>query len=465
MRLNYSACVVIVVLCSAISLSAMAFEPCRIKGYAHELECQTVQVDKFMIKVYRMASVVRYPLSEPIVWIPSGLGVNVSRVAAGKIRALRRIRTHQDLIWLEVLDKDGQPWLRCRSVTDNKTNIKSIESHIDHFSDPTFVQQCHSQISQWGLTAFSAESVAKGYEAIRKALNYEKVVVFADGNGAKVALAWQRQAPDAIKFQVFDNPPPLTNTFLKTTVQTQARFLTYRDACLQSTSCSNAYGDAQEHLRTIISRLPQSVTIQDPLTGKHETLTIAEPLFYLALTQVLSSTLTASQMPKVLAQVASGDWSFLFGLLSLGWGKYEYAFNDAAFLAQYCLNYDGGQSESYDEKNWFYQTGKQRVDTLCQPLSIPAKTGEAFSVNDVPTLVLNSGPSLNETGDWSFLTQKTTINAPHAIGNLIGYGCTKDVIYRYFKKQRKHATQTIRPDELNASCVESVPLPTMEVLH
>lgn len=447
-------------------MDAIAFEPCRIKGYAHALECQTIQIDQFNIKVYRMASVVRYPLAEPIVWIPGGLGVDVNRAAAGKIRALRRIRTHQDLIWLEILDTNLQPWLRCAPNTSQTANIKPVVERIDHFADPSLLQQCYAQVSHWGISAFSADKVAKLYESMRQALGYDQVVVFADGNGAKIALAWQKQARHAIQFQVFDNPPSLTNPLLQTAVQTQARFEAYRNACQQVDSCSNAYGDAAQHLQSVVDRLPQDVMFKNPLTGQSEVLALTETAFYLAMNRLLQSSLTASQVPKMLSQIDRGEWQLFVGLLALSWSKRGYQFNDAAYLAQYCLTHGVGVVNQPDNKSWFYRMGQQRFKALCEPFALPSKPEDAVLVSEVPTLVLKSGLPLSATSDWLFLTHRTSVHAPNATGSLLGYGCAKDVVYRYFKWQRQHSDQPVMDaGALNASCVESIPLPRMEVLQ
>lgn len=454
--------------------SAKAYEPCRIKGYAYSIECESVQAGGNQaslgsFKIFRIPALVRYPLPEPIIWIPNGLALDANTIAPNKLSLLRRVRNHQDFLWLEVDALTGNDLRSCQngnSKANHSTKTKKkIENRIDLFSDEQLLNRCQSTLLNTGLSAFSPSRVAQYYESMRLHLGLKQVVVFAEGRGAEVALAWQKLAPDAIKFQVFDSPVVIKgDAIMNSAIQLELLLQHVYNACEKNISCDTNYPNSQQSFKKIISTLPVIVTVNDPLTGSAVSIAMTKSLFYKGVSQILQSSATASQVPKLFAQIVNGQWQPFVGLLSLNWSKRESKVNHAAYLAQTCMAFRG--EKQTNNQSWFTQTLTKRVERLCNGLPIYDIDSLIVQDNPVATLTFKGGLQFKQLQDMPMLTQQTVVRVPNITGGALRYGCAKDVMYRYFKWQRKTPNNRIMDDkQLRAECLLQIPFPSMKVIR
>lgn len=433
-------------------------KPCRIGGYPHEIICGEISMPvnagkpalgSMNIAWRKIEARARYPLSDPLVWIPDGLGVDATDRAPVIINALMRLHNTRDLIWLDIRGSGTSSPLQCAPP-----GFSGIREKIDRLSDSNVLVSCQQEInSRGGLETFGFEAIAADYEAMRKVLGLKQVNVLAEGVGAAVALAWSRINPGAIRKQIFDSPPPLgVELAHERAARHRDSLMASFDACIKDFVCRAINPSPLTTFHQIKHRLPETITVHHPQTGRAEKLTMNDALFAQMLSGVLRSPVRAAALPSVLSAAAGGNWQPFIGLSSLGWAKPDSRFSTGLWLASQCQEFALSPVNHADSiASWFFAMHQQRLSLIC-PARLPARIRHAASV---PTLVFSGG--VDPLGSTTFPSVPTAvlIKAPGAGHGVLTHGCAKDVAYRFFNSRHD---SPLAP-QLDASCLENIPYP------
>lgn len=456
-----------------------AFEPCRIEGYAFEIECQSVDVQaetnllasKIQLQVFRVSALVRYPLPEPIFWIPNDIGVDTNKIAPTMISALSRIRNHRDFLWMSMQREGGTPIIDCEGEWAQTSGLLTIRQRIDAFSDDRFLHHCQAKVQAFKLQSFSDKAIANHYEKVRQTLGIKQVVIFTEGRGANIALAWQKIAPKAIKFQVFDSPIIVNDgSNDRSALQAQSVMDNAIQACLQNTRCQAANPTTNQDFANIVKQLPIQLTVNDPLTGASEQMMMDELLFYKIILNLLQSPSHTALLPTLLTSASKGDWQPMIGVLSLSWSKRRSTFNHGLYLASQCANDDAKRSENNEQ--WFYQMQLKRFNQLCgfsqqnSSKSVEQNLIDQQRTVRTPTLLLTGTLNPYDFTDFAFLRHRTHLKVANVGFGVLSYGCSRDVIYQYFKLQNKvyEDAKTIQLNQL-PDCLNHIPYPSLDVTY
>lgn len=455
-----------------VLLSQMSFAyECRIEGYAYAIDCIELPSQKekdFDVRVFKVSATVRYPRPEPIVWIPDGLVLNPSERAPSMIATLSRVRAQRDFLWLELQSQQKKDLQACNPDTNiTRLKIDDIANRIDPLQSPEPLINCQRNIVPPNdMKAFSYENIAAVYESVRKKLGVKQVVVVAEGRGAEIALAWQQLAPEAIRFSVLDSPVFYKLDFnIEQAVSQENALKAVFNACRKSAQCNKNYPNPQSDFLTILEKLPQTISVKDPLTLQATTFEMTDQLFLQAMQFLLRSPSRAKTLPMLLASAQSGDWQPFVGMLSVGWFRKNNEANLGLYLSETCKKFDESETGRAQGLNniasWFFQTGQNRLLSMCGGTQSVKISNAMFNA---PSLVLTGGVNPARQKILSFFKNKTVLEAKNAGANLLGYGCTKDVVYRYFKALDSMENHTLSPEfkSLDASCVSNIPYPSMD---
>jgi pimeloyl-ACP methyl ester carboxylesterase len=450
--------------------------PCRIEHYAFEIECGQLTISKAnslseppTLHYFKVAAKVRYPKPEPVIWIPDGLGIVATERAPFIISNLARLRNHRDLVWMDIRGTGKSNPIDC---VDNTP--PSMAARVYRYSDTEFVSKCHERLkSAGGIEAFSNFKIARDYEALRRHLGLTQVTVYAEGKGANIALAWAKLAPNSIKFQVLDSPP--ISAFSQNNQMHALRFAEtvqqLISECHNTPACLQAFPDLNQQMNSVIKQLPVKVQVNDPSTLKTTSLIITQEIYVYLINQLLASPNRAKHLPLLISQAAKGNWQPMIGLVGLHWSKRTSQFNYGLHIANTCLAW---QPELHTKSpvlpflaQWFLTVEHARLTALCSEwigngLSADNPSKE-MAKNSVRTLVLTAKNDPTTAHVYPQFSQLIHLIAQGAGHGLIHYGCTKDVIYRYFKAQ--DGSKNITAQALDAACLTQIPLPTMHAIH
>jgi pimeloyl-ACP methyl ester carboxylesterase len=446
-------------------------QECRIEGYPYAINCIEIAPQSkqdFLIKVFQVQSTVRYPRPEPIFWLPDGLTLNPTERAPSMISTLSRIRAQRDFMWITFEHPDK---LRLKECNPDADSTHLIIADIPHRLDPLYstekLSNCIHKISQLSDQAiFSYENIAQLYEETRQKLGLKQVVIVAEGRGAEIALEWQKIAPNAIRFAVMDSPTINKLDFkIEQSISQENALNAVFNACQKSKRCHQEHPNPKNDLMDVISSLPQTITVSDPLTLQKVTFEMNEVLLMQAMQFILRSSGRAKILPLLLANARKGDWQPLVGFLGISWFKKNNKSNLGVFLLDSCRYFDPTEKKRAHGLNtiaqWFFHVGQKRMQRSCSAISITAKKELVFNV---PSLVFDGGVDPSRQKLLGFFKRSTMVYAKNAGANLLGYGCTKDVVYRFVKAMDEAENSNYLPDvkSLDADCITQVPYPSMD---
>ncbi len=444
---------------------------CRISNYAYEIDCiklDYLNKNDFDVTVFKVSATVRYPRPEPIIWIPDGLVIQPTERASSMIAVLSRVRGKRDFLWIDLQSPQKDTLQACNPdayITELK--IANISNRLDPFHSPDMLMNCQKNIAQLkDKNAFSYENIAAVYESMRKKLGVKQVVVVAEGRGAEIALAWQQLAPEAIRFAVMDSPVFNKLDFnIEQAVSQENALMAVFNACQKSTQCQKNYPNPQHDFLSILEKLPQTVSVQDPLTLQNTSFVMDDQLFLQAMQVLLRAPSRAKSLPMLLSSAQSGDWQPLVGMLSVGWFRRNNVANFGLYIIESCKKFDESETGRAQGLNsiatWFFQVGQNRLRGMCgETQSIPVNS----TVFHAPSLVLSGGVNPTRQKSLPPFKYKTVVDAKNAGANLLGYGCTKDVVYRYFKALDAVEDTAFSPElkSLDANCITAIPYPSMD---
>lgn len=461
-------------------LDTLLEKSCRIEGYPFAIACGSFSVnDKWQgnqqpiqLKWYKVKSRAKYPQATPIIWMPE-LGTDATARAPSIISSLSRLRSHYDIIWLEVRASRPQDLTACLDKA-----VPSFSARIYRYADQPFLNQCQQQLNLLGgIHQFSNEKLAQDYEQLKKHLNIKQVIVLADGKSSAIALHWHRLYKGSIKAMVFDSPAQLTfntekslsNKAKRVHEAIQASFT----SCAKAVVCHQKYPNPEKDLQHIIQQLPIDASLKDPLTAQTVSITITHELFHSMLNNLIRSPSKTVLLPMLFADAAKGSWQAMIGVQSLSWSKRTSKFNYGLYLAQQCLsNRTNGSSldasahvQNTFEK-WYMKSELEKLNSQCTALKGYQIAVDAPSQTDTlpPTLIFTGGLDpmrelpQNQNNGISF------INVANAGAGIYNYPCTKDIVYRYIKLASKDKLKGLPMDQNEALCLAHIPYPSSTVL-
>lgn len=448
---------------------------CRIEGYPFAIECGSFNAQDswqgtqqpIQLKWYRVKSRAKYPQDTPIVWMPE-VGTNSSSSAPSIISALTRLRSHYDIIWLEVRGSQPQELSECRDKA-----VPPFSARIYRYADQPFLRQCQQQINLLGgIQKFSNEKFARDYEQLKKHLNIKQVIVLADGKSSAIALSWHHLYSSSIKAMVFDSPTQLTpltekSLFNKAKAVHEVMQLSFK-ACASSIHCHKKYPNPEKNLQQIIEQLPLKVRLKDPLTSQYVNVEITHELFHGMMNNVIRVPNKTVLLPMLLSHAAKGNWQAMIGIESLSWSKRTSTFNYGLHLAQQCLNHHISNAnlnispnlpKSFEE--WFVINQTQKLREHCGQLRVSHQDTEA-SINRLslpPTLILSGGldPAKELPEKQKNISFIDVANAGAGVNN---YPCTKDIAYRFIRLVSQDKIKDHQMDQNEALCLANIPYPS-----
>lgn len=441
-----------------ICLPLHAFaEKCRISDYPHEIECGTFEIKNVIsgkvdhIAWRRVEARARYPLPDPVIWIPGGMGIDASDRAPAVINILSRLKNSRDLIWIDILGSGSSSPLGCAKPTKS-----SIAEKIDIFSNAQVLQNCYEEIAErGGMQQFSYQQFALHYEQLRQHLKLGKVNVIADGVGSNIALAWHSAAPQAIRSMVLDSPPPLDENPTIQRAKSYARVLdTINKSCQIDTDCQKYHPQSALYLKNILSKLPQETTLTHPHSGLKEKLKINQDLFALILMNILRSPARAAALPNVLHAASEGDWQPIIGLGALSWAKLNTKFNHGLWLASLCENGRAHPDIRLENPaDWFYEMQKNKMHALCD-----GKWGKGTQYalpETIPVLIFSPLADPFAADMPAAGKNVKVIRIPGASSGVLSLGCARDIVYRFV------ADRHFQQETLDDACLTNLPLPVV----
>ena len=216
---------------------------------------------------------------EPIFVLAGGPGQAATTLTQGASGIFRSVRRTRDVVLIDQRGTGGANRLDC---------ARAPRSPLV----PADVGGCVARLSQDAtLRYYGTDSFLEDLEGTRKALGYDRIVLFGLSYGTRAAYAYARRYPQSVRAVVLVGPAPVSMRLLDSVEEDGRRSLDAIVAdCLGDQRCSQAFPNVAkdaEHFRTSVS----------------------DPFRLLGLQTLQYSANTAVLIPTLLKSAAAGDFS------------------------------------------------------------------------------------------------------------------------------------------------------------
>ncbi len=300
-------------------------EPCRLAGVEHDVLCgrvrrpldpaepNGVQIDVHFAVLPALA---RNRKPDPLLFFAGGPGQSAIELAGTVSRLFARLSNRRDIVLVDQRGTGRSAPLRCADAppTEPLARFAEAAAQVARLHD---CRRALQQLPHGRLQHYATRVAMQDADAVRRALGVAQVNVVGGSYGTRAALDYQRQFPQAVRRLVLDGvAPPDMVLPAAFSPDSQAALDAVFAACAADAGCSARHGDLRALLDRVLAGLPREVTLQHPLTGAPERITLTRDLLLAWLRAPLYAPPLASALPLALAEADAGRFDAIAGLAS-----------------------------------------------------------------------------------------------------------------------------------------------------
>jgi pimeloyl-ACP methyl ester carboxylesterase len=204
-------------------------------------------------------------VGDPIAVMMGGPGEDAISMAPDFARMFAALRTDRDLL---LVDERGTG--RSHALTCNMYEESEAADNLRDFLPPTAVRRCAAEVqARADLGHYSYSYFASDLEALRLALGYEKLNLFAGSFGTRAAQIYLRAYAKSVRTLYLGSVVPLDVTI---PLPMAAAFQDALDktfaACANDDACHAAYPNLPAQFREVMARLAAGASVQLPHSGR-----------------------------------------------------------------------------------------------------------------------------------------------------------------------------------------------------
>ena len=380
--------------------AALEFDACRPAGIPWPARCTTVDVPAdpsqpsgptLGLRVVILPARGRNPAPDPVLLLAGGPGQAASEAFAPVLEQWEAINETRDVVLVDQRGTGASAALDCEFPS-------SLQDVLDARFPTAELQACAARLRTAGWPVQTWAAVAD-LDRVRQALGYAQVNLVGGSYGTRVALAYMREHPDAVRLAVLDGAaPPDMAMPLSFARDAQAALDRVVDDCAADPACHAAFPAVRtqlEHLLVAPHATERQVTVRHPLTDEPVDLRLTPQGLAAGIRSLLYVPELTTLLPWTLAQTARGNFSPLVAQIHLFSSDLQKSMSMGMFLAVVCAEdvpFIADSEVMPATRDTFF--GRNLVDQLreaCAMIprgSVPRQFRDPVAVS-VPTLVLS----------------------------------------------------------------------------
>jgi pimeloyl-ACP methyl ester carboxylesterase len=321
----------------------VAFTPCQEAWAPQGSECGTFEVPEnpqqpggrqLQLSILRLRASGSAPAKGALLYLPGGPGDAAREGVQWMPEELAPLRGEWDMVFVDPRGTGASSPLNCELYEKDNP-----QSYLGDFFPSEGVERCRKQLEpRADLTRYTSVYVADDLEAVRRALGYSRVVLFAGSYGTRIAIAYLRRYPEPVHAALLHGVvPPFMSTPLPFARDTQEVLSAWIAACAADKECSAftpALGADIDALIAQLDRAPASASLTLP-DGKSTTVRFSRDLFGQTLRSLLYSPERAARLPALVKRAREGDFAPLAKLAFEARQGFE-SMGEGVFFSQTC---------------------------------------------------------------------------------------------------------------------------------
>jgi len=447
-------------------------KPCRLLGLEHDALCGVLsrpldpaQPTGTRIDVHYavLPALARNRKPDPVLFFAGGPGQSAMDLGGPVSRMLTRLAYRRDVVLIDQRGTGRTAPLLCPELAP----AAPMADSIDTAQQVARVLACMAQLKtlpHGDLRHYTTTVAMQDADAVRQALGLAQVNVVGGSYGTRAALEYMRQFPAAVRRLVIDGvaPPDMVMPAAMST-DAQAAIDAVLAACQAEPGCARRWPLLAADWRSLLASLPREATVQHPLTGAAEKLTITRDLVLGLVRAPLYAPVLASALPLAISQGARGRFEPLMGLASALGSRSAGRMSEGMHYSVVCAEDLPRLAQSTDAPGADFGSG---LSTLYQQVCAQWPRGEVpaafYQVPTAPsaTLVLSGGadpvtpPRHGERITKLLAAKARHVVVPQAGHGVMGLACMRDVLFRFIDADTGELAL-----QVDASCAQGMPRP------
>jgi len=307
----------------AVPMGTVELKHCHIKNYGQEVLCgkHTVYEDRttasgrqIEIQFAIIPSVTEAKEADPLVIFAGGPGQGAMDMGRLSSIAFSEIHENRDVVLIDQRGMGNSHPLKCKEPEESALSLSEEELEI---LTRKILKECLTELDA-DVTKYTQDIANHDIHEILMALGYKKVNLYGVSWGTRSALLYANQFPDHVRSVIMDGNAPIENKVpLYATEDAEKSIQMLFSDCNIDTECHKAFPNLQQDFESVLAGFGEQgkeTTINDPNTGKAETITLTRGMFVNALRNILYSPDLSRLIPIVIEQAKDNNYQALAAL-------------------------------------------------------------------------------------------------------------------------------------------------------
>ncbi|WP_373888448.1 alpha/beta fold hydrolase [Massilia genomosp. 1] len=240
---------------------------------------------------------------DPVFVLAGGPGQAGSDVLPVLYSIFRRARATRDIVFIDQRGTGLSGKLDC-DEEDLPDNLSDDEQNAA-------IRRCLAGVRA-PLAAYTTENAARDIEQVRLALGYRTINVWGASYGTRLAQAYARAFPDAVRSLVLDGVAAPDQIIPAGGRDGQAALDTLFRQCAADPGCNQAYPALRSEFSSLLARVsatPVQLNLPNPRTAEPLQMSMTKERFLSTVHNVLYSALDGRRLPFLIHSAWQGRWA------------------------------------------------------------------------------------------------------------------------------------------------------------
>lgn len=307
------------------SPNTMQLADCFVFGVKSQAKCGTLSVaenrskpqsedNQINMNVVVLPKFKEESKAYPLFFLAGGPGQAATELAGVINATLSEVRQQHDIVLIDQRGTGKSNALEC--PMDEIDSLVFEDASIDWKHE---VEKCLNQINTKNLSSYSTYDAVEDFEAVRKALGYEKVHLYGGSYGTRSGFAYLKNHPNSIESAILDSNAPMELIVGFFGQTGQAAFELLLTDCKNHQKCNESFPDLKQDYLKLISQLEQKPYQQEifhPVSGEKLTVNITKKKVVEAVRAALYDLGSRQSVPYVINAAANGDFRSIAVMIS-----------------------------------------------------------------------------------------------------------------------------------------------------
>ncbi len=395
------------------------------------------------------------PEPEPFVPLAGGPGQGAVQFYAAWAGAFELVRRDRDILLVDQRGTGESSRMDCPFDDTVVEGQFGIDQTIE------YTERCLAQLPH-DPRFFTTSVAVRDLDAVREALGYPALNLYGVSYGSRVAQHYARTFPQTTRSVVLDGVvPPQIPLGPEIAIESQRAIDDIIARCAADDACNERFPALADEFTAVRDRLDSEaviVELQDPATGRAESIDFGREQFNAAIRLLAYQATTIALLPLVISDAANGNYiplaaqfqltvSDLADSLALGMHNAVMCSEDAPFIGDFDVDRDAIAA------SYIGPLQLEAIETMC---SIWPKGPVDETLHDplstaLPVLLLSGDADPITPPRYADLAAVSLENSRHVVGRgqghgQAGVGCVPRLLADF--------VETPDPETLDVTCME-----------